>query len=456
MKAYDHIVIGFGKGGKTLAGALAATGETVALIEKSEKMYGGTCINVACIPTKYLENQAKLSSQIGGSFEEKAKWYSEAIYGKRALTSMLREKNYQKTVSSNVEVVTGTAEFLDAHRIIIRNSKQSEQELYGEKFYINTGALPIVPKIKGLKESLHVYTSDTLMELDVLPQNLVIIGGGYIGLEFASYYNNFGSKVTVLQDSKSFMPKEDQEIAETVYENLCKRGIDILFEAQVEQISDIDNQAVLAVKKDGKVMNMTAQAVLVATGRKPNVQELHLEKAGVQLTKRGAIAVDEKLRTSVSHIWAMGDVTGGMQFTYMSLDDSRIVASQIMGDGNRTTENRGIVPYSIFLDPPVSRVGMTEEEAKAKGYSIKTGHLLTTAIPKAQVIRNTTGMMKVIVDANNEQILGAHLFVPESHEIINLIKLAMDEKISYKKLRDSIYNHPTISEAFNDLFATIH
>lgn len=455
MKKFDHIVIGFGKSGKTLAGALASTGKRVALIEKSEEMYGGTCINVACIPTKYLENQAKLSRQTGGTFEERAARYHEAIEGKRTLTKMLREKNYQKAVSAHVEVITGRAEFLDEHRILIKTDLETERELYGENFYINTGASPVVPPIEGLKENPYVYTSDTLMELETLPQKLVIIGGGYIGLEFASYYTNFGSKVIVVQDSAAFMPREDQEIAGVVYESLMNRGIEILFETQVERIREKDGQAVISMRKDGKTIEMTSQAVLIATGRRPNIKDLHLEKAGVLLTERGAICVNEKLQTSVPHIWAMGDVTGGMQFTYISQDDGRIVKSQVMGDGSRTTANRGTIPYSIFLDPPVSRVGMTEEEAKEKGYSIKTGHIVTAAIPKAQVLHSIVGMMKVIIDAENEQILGAHLFAPESHEIINLIKLAMDENISYKKLRDSIYTHPTMSEALNDLFAAV-
>lgn len=425
------------------------------MIEKSDKMFGGTCINVACIPTKYLENQAKLSQQIGGNFKEQAQRYRSAIIGKRDLTQMLREKNYKKAVSANVDVIVGTAEFLDDHTIKVKTDTESEQELYGENIYINTGASPFVPQITGLHDNPYVYTSDTLMELEVLPQKLVIIGGGYIGLEFASYYANFGSKVTVIQDSAAFMPREDQEIANAAYESLKNRGIEIYFETQVESVIQKNGEEVLSLRKAGKVIEITAQAVLVATGRRPNVKQLHLEKAGIQLTERGAVAVNEKLQSSVPHIWAMGDVTGGMQFTYISQDDARIVKSQIMGDGNRTTQNRGAIPYSVFLDPPISRVGMTEEEAKEKGYSIRIGRLLTAAIPKAQVVKNTSGIMKVIIDESNEHILGAHLFTPESHELINLIKLAMDEGISYKKLRDSIYTHPTISEALNELFAAI-
>lgn len=195
--------------------------------------------------------------------------------------------------------------------------------------------------------------------------------------------------------------------------------------------------------------------MLVATGRRPNVDGLNLEAAGVELTERGAIRTDEHLRTTAQHIWAMGDVVGGLQFTYISLDDYRIVASDVLGDGSRTTENRGEVPYSVFVDPPLSRVGMTEREARDRGHSVKVGTLPAAAIPKAQLLRKPTGMLKVIVDGATERILGAHLFCEESHEMINTVKLAMDAGIPYTALRDAVYTHPTMSEAFNDLFAAV-
>ena len=198
------------------------------------------------------------------------------------------------------------------------------------------------------------------------------------------------------------------------------------------------------------------QAILAATGRRPNVEGLHPEKAGIQLTKRGAIQTDEGLRTSVPHIWAMGDVAGGLQFTYISLDDSRIVKSQILGDGSRTTQNRGAVPYSVFLDPPLSRVGMTEKEAREAGFEVKVARMMTAAAPRARVLKATTGMLKAVIDAGTGQILGAHFYCAESHELINLIKLAMDAKIPYTVLRDNIYNHPTMSETFNDFFAAVN
>ena len=456
MKEFDNIIIGFGKGGKTLAGALAAKGEKTALIERSDKMYGGTCINVACIPSKFLENSARLSAEAGGSFQEKAARYRRTIEEKRQIISDLRQKNLAKAVGAGVEVITGTASFLDDHKIQVSYPDGTGEELYGKRFFINTGAKPFIPPIAGLKESRYAYTSEGMMELEELPERLLIIGGGYIGLEFASYYTNFGSKVTVVQDGERFIPREDEEVAASVLAHMTETGIRILRSSEVTEVKDGTDGAEVTVKTGDGEETLHVQAILVATGRRPNVEGLHPENAGIQLTKRGAIQTDEGLRTSVPHIWAMGDVAGGLQFTYISLDDSRIVKSQILGDGSRTIQNRGAVPYSVFLDPPLSRVGMTEKEAREAGFEVKVARMMTAAAPRARVLKATTGMLKAVIDAGTGQILGAHFYCAESHELINLIKLAMDAKIPYTVLRDNIYNHPTMSETFNDFFAAVN
>lgn len=456
MKEFDNIIIGFGKGGKTLAGALAAKGEKTALIERSDKMYGGTCINVACIPSKFLENSARLSAEAGGSFQEKAARYRRTIEEKRQIISELRQKNLAKAVGAGVEVITGTASFLDDHKIQVSYPDGTGEELYGKRIFINTGAKPFIPPIAGLKESRYAYTSEGMMELEELPERLLIIGGGYIGLEFASYYTNFGSKVTVVQDGESFIPREDEEVAASVLAHMTETGIRILRSSEVTEVKDGTDGAEVTVKTGDGEETLHVQAILVATGRRPNVEGLHPENAGIRLTKRGAIQTDEGLRTLVPHIWAMGDVAGGLQFTYISLDDSRIVKSQILGDGSRTTQNRGAVPYSVFLDPPLSRVGMTEKEAREAGFEVKVARIMTAAAPRARVLKATTGMLKAVIDAGTGQILGAHFYCAESHELINLIKLAMDAKIPYTVLRDNIYNHPTMSETFNDFFAAVN
>lgn len=456
MRSYDHVIIGFGKGGKTLAGALAASGQKVALIEKSGQMYGGTCINVACIPSKYLENQARISKQAGGSFEEKADRYQKAVQGKRALTAKLRAKNYHKVADvPGAEVLTGTASFEDQHHILVKYPDGTFETVEAGKIYINTGASPFIPPIPGLKESRFMYTSETMMELESLPKRLVIIGGGYIGVEFASYYANFGSQVTVIQNGADFLPREDQETAGHALESMTSRGIRILFQTDIEKVEDMEQEAALTISRDGQRSELRADAILAATGRRPNIEGLHPERAGVELTARGAIQVDDRLRTTAPNVWAMGDVTGGLQFTYMSLDDFRIVKSQVLGDGDRTAQNRGSIPYSIFIDPPFSRVGLTEKEAREQGYEVKTAKLPAAAIPKAMVLEKTDGFLKAVIDAKTGKILGAHLFCAESHEMINTVKVVMDAGLPYTVLKDGIFTHPTMSEAMNDLFAAL-
>lgn len=456
MKKADAVVIGFGKGGKTLAGALAEAGRSVIMVERSDKMYGGTCINVACIPTKSLVHSAALSAAMGGSFAEKAERYAAAIFEKDRLTGALRGKNYHKLADHpNVTVLTGDGSFLDARHVAVAMADGSREEIEAGQVFINTGARPFVPSIPGLKESRYVYLSESLLDRRDLPRRLVIIGGGYIGMEFASMYANFGSQVTVLQDGAVFLPREDQEVAGAVLESLAARGVEVLRSTKTLGVEDVGDHAEITIENaDGRRV-LEAEALLVATGRRPNVAGLNLGAAGVELTDRGAVKTDEHLRTTAPNIWAMGDVAGGLQFTYISLDDFRIVKSAILGDGSRTTANRGQVPYSVFLDPPFSRVGLTEQEARDKGYNVKIARLAAAAIPKANVLQKPTGLLKAVIDADTGLILGAHLFCEESYETINLIKLAMDAKVPYTVLRDGIYTHPTMTEALNDLFGAV-
>lgn len=456
MKSVKNLIIGFGKGGKTIGGFLAGRGESVLLVEESDQMFGGTCINVACIPTKTLEFSSRLSKVQDGSFAEKADRYRIAVEEKSNITAALRKKNYEKLTGAGAEVLVGTASFIDNTHVKVSLPGGSSEEIQAERIFINTGARPFIPPIEGLKESRFAYTSEKLLSLKELPHKLVIIGGGYIGLEFASFYNNFGSEVKIIQDGDVFLPREDSEIAGKVLESLESRGISVIRNAKTRKIQDGEDAAELILDTNNGEMKLEADAILVATGRRPNIEGLDLKAAGVELTERGAVKTDEQLHTTAENIWAMGDVVGGLQFTYISLDDSRIVKSQLYGDGSRTTKNRGAVPYSVFMDPPFSRIGMSEKEAEKAGYTIKVARLPAMAIPKAKVLRQQTGILKAIVDAETGHILGAHLFCADSHEMINTVKIAMDAGLSYTALRDAIYTHPTMSEAFNDLFAAIN
>ena len=450
---YDAVIIGFGKGGKTMAGALGAAGKKVALIEKSDRMYGGTCINVGCIPTKSLVYRAGLAAAKGGSFEEKAAAYKAAMEQKEDLTARLRGKNYQKLDSNpNITVIDGTASFQSPHVVEVEKDGRTFQ-VEGEQIFINTGSSAFIPPIEGLKGNPYVYTSEGLLNLTELPSRLVIIGGGYIGVEFSSIYASFGSKVTILQDGDIFLPREDEEIAGAVRESLESRGIRVMTGVKVKALEQAGGKALVAVDNGKEVQKLEAEAVLVATGRRPNTAGLNLEAAGVEIGPRGGIVTDDSLTTTAPHIYAMGDVRGGLQFTYISLDDFRIVKSKVLGDGSYTLKERGAVPYSVFLIPPFSRVGLSEKEAVEKGYKVKVARLAAAAIPKAQVLEQPAGLLKAVIDEETGLILGAHLFCQESYEMINMIKLAMDAKVPYQVLGDTIYTHPTMSEAFNDLFA---
>ena len=450
-KHYDDIIIGFGKGGKTMASELANAGRTVALVEKSPKMYGGTCINVGCIPTKSLVHSGEIAAV---NCQDKRRSYRSAIERKAELVERLRNKNYHKLEDNpNISVIDGTASFVSPHEVAV-DGKEDTLYLEGERFYINTGSSPFVPPIQGLQDNPYVYVSEGLLELEELPKRLVIIGGGYIGVEFASIYGAFGTQVTIVQDGDVFLPREDAEIADAVLKTLEKRNIQVLKNAAVKEVRQTEGYAevLLEMKTSGESKELLADAVLVATGRRPNTQGLHLEKAGVEVDKRGGIITDKTRTTTVPHIFAMGDVVGGLQFTYVSLDDFRIVRSKVLGDGSYNLNERGAVPYSVFLDPPFSRVGMSEREAKAAGYEVKIAKLSAAAIPKAQVLGKTDGLLKAVIDEKTGKILGAHLFCAESHELINLVKLAIDSGLHYTVLRDMIFTHPTMGEALNDLF----
>ncbi len=451
MNNYDAIIIGFGKGGKTLAAALGAAGKRTVLIEKSPKMYGGTCINVGCIPTKYLVHKAQEAWRTDG-FDAKAVLYEKAIDGKNALTENLRAKNLKKLENiPNVTVMTGTVKFRSAHEVEV-STEAGTQLLTGETIFVNTGSVPVIPPVDGLKNNPRVFVSESLLNLKTLPRKLVIIGGGYIGVEFASIYAGFGSKVTVIQNGTRFLPREDEDIADAVLKNLQSRGVQVLTDAVTQSVASGKDYDIVTVQRNDEIIPLEADAVLVATGRRPNTAELGLENAGVETAPNGGIITNEHLRSSVPNIYAMGDVVGGLQFTYISLDDYRVVRSAVLGDGSYNLARRGAVPYSVFLEPPFSRIGLSEEDAKKQGYSVKVTKLPAAAIPKAMVLEQTDGLLKAVIDGKTGLILGVHLFCAESHEIINIVKPVMDAKLPYTALRDMIFTHPTMGEALNDLF----
>lgn len=450
MNHYDAIIIGFGKGGKTLAGALAKEGKQVAMIEKSPGMYGGTCINIACIPTKslvYQSQERQYSDAPAGTF------YRDAIQEKNNLTSALRDKNFHMLDDQEtVMVYTAEATFLNDKEIQLK-SDQETLTLTADKFFINTGSSPNIPPIDGLENTEYVYTSTTLQERDVLPEKLIIIGGGYIGLEFASMYANFGSKVTVIDSSAKFMPKDDRDIAAEVKKIMEAKGITIKSGGNVTSVSNTDDGIKVTYTSDDKEEAVSGSALLLATGRKPYTKGLGLENTSIEQDEKGAIIVDSSLKTTADNIWALGDVNGGPQFTYISLDDYRIVRDQLLNTGNYTKKDRKHVPYSVFIDPILSQVGLNEKAAKEKEVRYEVAMMPAAGIPRSKIIKQTDGLLKALIEPDSKEILGCTLLCAESSEIINLVKVAMDAKLPYTFLRDNIFTHPSMSEALNDLFS---
>ena len=457
MKKYDAIIIGFGKAGKTLAGFLAGKGQNVALIEESDKMYGGTCINVGCIPSKSLVNSVeRLENKDLSTFTERKDYYEKSVDKKEALITALRGKNYEMLASKeNIDIYNGKGSFVSNKIVNIEKNGENIQ-IEGEKIFINTGSETIIPNIKGLKESKNILTSKSLMELKELPRKLVIIGAGYIGLEFASTYAGFGSEVVIIDASDDILKREEKEAADRVKKILEAKGVTFYLNSKVEEIFDDENDSSIAISNgNGEIIQFNGDKILVAIGRKANTQGLELEKAGVQVDERGNIIVNERLETTAPNIWALGDVKGGLQFTYISLDDFRIIRDNVYGNGNRSLNDRNVVPYTTFLSTPLSRVGLSEKQAIEKGFDIKVGKIEAMAIPKGKIEGKSEGFLKVVVDAKTDKILGATLLCNTSHEMINIIALAMKGNLPYQIIRDMIFTHPTMSESLNDLFGAV-
>lgn len=442
MEKFKNVVIGFGKAGKTLAKFLAQHDEEVLLIERSDQMYGGTCINVGCLPSKnmIINGQRHLE-------------FADAVAKRGTMTKQLRNKNYHMVADEPLATVwNGQASFVSNHELKVAMADGTVRQVAAERIFINTGATPVWPKVPGLTPSERIVSSKEAMELAKKPARLAIIGGGYIGLEFAEMFNSFGSEVTILDHHAQLLGREDADIAAEVTNDLVSLGIKIELNAELTSAADDGQQVLLTYHQNGQKRQTEFDAVLVAAGRRPNIDGLGLENTDIALTERNAIQVDDRLRTTGPDVWALGDVNGGPMFTYISLDDFRIVKDQLFGQGKRTTADRNVVPTASFLTPPLANVGINERQAHAAGKDYLVFKLPVKAIPKARVLEDQRGVYEAIVERDTHRILGATLYAAEAHETINLIALAMKADLPYETLRDMIFTHPTMSEALNDLF----
>ena len=438
LMKYDAIIIGFGQGANALVQGLTEKDWKVAIIEKDAERYGGSCINIGCIPTKILEHDARNGVD-----------YVKAVERRNKVTSDKRQSQKEAVENNdNVNLYTGTACFVDNYRVKVETSDEVV-ELTSDHIMISTGSEPVMPPIDGLDDTENVYTSTILQQQKELPKSLGIMGGGYIGLEFASIYSAFGSKVTMIDTNDTFMEGKEPEVASEVKRVLEEKGITIHNGTSISKVENDGNQ-VLATTDSGE--EFAFDALLVATGRKPHTSSLNLDNTDIELNEKEGIQVNTRLQTSVKGVYAFGDVKGEEQFTYITLEDAKVILSDLLENDEKTLEQRENVPYSIFMDPSFAQVGLTEQQAKDEGYEILTNTTAVADTVRSAVIDDERGLYKAVVDKNTEKILGVTLFGDQAHELVNYAKLAMDEELSYTVLRDKMITHPVMMEIFNTLF----
>ena len=454
VESFDAIVIGSGQGGNPLAGALVAAGKKTALIERQD--VGGTCINRGCTPTKTMVASARAAymARRGADYGVRLGPVSVDMgrvrERKRAIVRSFREGGEKRLENAHVELIRGEASFTGPGQIRVALHGGGERQLSAAQFFINTGTHSGVPAIEGLK-TVPYLDNETIMELDYVPEHLVILGGGYIGVEFSQMFRRFGSKVTVIQSGSQLLKEEDQEVAAEVDKILRQDGIEILFNTRTERVARANGGLSLTVAREGRTQTILGTDLLVATGRVPNTEALKPAAAGIEVDQRGFIRSNDRLETSAPGVYVLGDVKGGPQFTHISYDDFRILKANLLDGGDRTVSDRP-VPYTVFMDPQLGRVGMTESEAKKSGRKIRVARMPMTSVARALEVDETPGLMKAIVDAETGQILGATVLGIEGGEVMAVFQTAMMGHLKYTVLRDAVFAHPTLAESLNNLF----
>jgi pyruvate/2-oxoglutarate dehydrogenase complex dihydrolipoamide dehydrogenase (E3) component len=457
---YDAVVIGAGQGGNPLAVTLAQAGRSTALIEREH--VGGTCVNEGCTPTKTMVASAKVAY-----FDRRSADYGvrngpvtvDMVAVRQRKRDIVRgfrsgsERRIEQT--EGLDLLMGEARFTGPKELEVRLNGDGETvQLSADDIFINVGAHPANPPIEGLN-AVPALNSTTIMELDVVPEHLLVLGGSYVGLEFAQMFRRFGSEVTVVELGKQLMGREDADVAEAVADIMHEDGIGVLLNTQARHVEQGDGGRIrLTVGTPEGERTLEGSHLLVAAGRPPNTDTLNLEAAGVETDRRGFVEVNDRLETNVPGIYAMGDVNGGPAFTHISYDDFRIIRTNLLEGGDASTADR-LVPYTVFIDPQLGRIGLSEQEAREQGRNVHVARMPMSYVARAVEMDETRGFMKAVVDADTGRILGCAVLGLEGGEIMAMMQIAMMGQVPYTALRDAVFSHPTLAESLNNLFAAL-
>jgi pyruvate/2-oxoglutarate dehydrogenase complex dihydrolipoamide dehydrogenase (E3) component len=455
MDHYDAIVIGSGQAGTPLSIELAKAGRKTALVESQH--VGGTCINVGCTPTKTMVASARVAYMARRAADYGIRCGPVSVdmaqirRRKQAIVDQFRAgEEHRLEGAKNAELIFGEAHFAGPKIVEVRLIAGGTRTLTADNIFINTGARPAQPRIAGL-DSMTALNSTSIMELQEVPEHLLVLGGGYVGLEFGQMFHRFGSAVTVVQHGKQLLGREDADVAAEVFKLLDTDGIEILLETEAVGAHASASGVGLDLRGPTGERTITGSHLLLAVGRVPNSEKLNLAAAGVNVDARGFISVDDRLQTNVAGIYALGDVKGGPAFTHISYDDYRIIRNNLLRGGQSSTRNR-LVPYTVYIDPQLGRIGLTEQEARAQGRAIRVAKIPTAWVARAVETAEPRGFIKALVDAQTNQILGAAVLAVEGGEIMSMLEIAMMGKLPYTALEDGIFSHPAFAEGLNTLF----
>lgn len=456
-RRYDAIVIGSGQGGTPLARALARAGRKTALVEREH--VGGTCVNEGCTPTKTMVASARVAYLARRAADYGVQTGPVTVdmravrQRKRRIVDEFRTGSQRSLEdSSGLDLLIGHARFTGPKEVDVSSSEGAPLSLTADVIVLNTGARPSQPQVPGLDE-VPALNSTSIMELDRVPDHLLVLGGGYVGLEFGQMFHRFGSRVTIIQRGEQLLPREDPDVAEEVTRILREDGVEVLVGATARRVeSGSDGDVTLTVATpSGADRALVGSHLLLAAGRVPNTDQLSLPAAGVQTDRAGFVQVDPMLQTNVPGIYAAGDVKGGPAFTHISYDDYRILKTNLLDGGHASTADR-LVPYTVFIDPQLGRVGLSETEARRQHRAVRVVKMPMSTVARALELNEPRGFLKAVIDAATGQILGCAVLGVEGGEVMSVLEMAMIGRVPFSRVRDAVFAHPTLAEGLNNLF----